>query len=136
MYRQKRVRHNAPSLQWGHKNSNIECKLTWLCSKHHFITCVSMTTPVLPTPALQCTTMGDFLPLPSSLSANLCTESTSSKNPILKTRKLYFSLIISPEFYLSAKHLETNAKRVYVANNNSIAVCMFFLMEFKENKNT
>ena len=68
----------------------LQCKLymtqsshTLLLSRHHFMTCVSITTPVLPTPALQWITTGDFLPLPSSDSANLCTDSISSRKPVM-----------------------------------------------------
>ena len=43
---------------------------TWLCSKHHFMTWVRITAPVLPTPALQWITIGEILPdyVPSTTS--------------------------------------------------------------------
>ena len=91
--------------------------LTKLCSRHHFMTWVRITTPVRPTPALQWTTIGDFFPLPSSLSASLCTESTSSRNPT-KPTDLYIGMYQKMSFNKQMFHFKVGCYKY----SNSYAV--------------
>ena len=71
------LKFSALTMQCGTQETS-----TWLCSRHHFMTCVRITTPVLPTPALQWITIGDFFPLPSSDSASRWMDSISSRKPV------------------------------------------------------